>query len=152
MSMNAGRAGRISPAGAAVVVVVALGIGAGGWAVWSTLRGSPSPAAAGSASAPVAPPAAYEVILRTANTSERDGNLGAAETVLREGVAQFAQDQQLNPTLPEPSQQGYIGNVNSHKFHLPSCSGLPAEKNQILFSSYEEALAAGYTPCSNCLG
>lgn len=95
MSMNAGRAGRISPAGVAVVVVVAAGIAAGGWAVWTTLRGSPSPAAAGSASAPVAPPAAYEVILRTANASERDGNLGAAETVLREGVAQFAQDQQL---------------------------------------------------------
>lgn len=74
---------------------------------------------------------------------------GAGYTIASQ---QFAQDQQLNPTLPEPSQQGYIGNVNSHKFHLPSCSGLPAEKNQILFSSYEEALAAGYTPCSNCLG
>ena len=50
-----------------------------------------------------------------------------------------------------PSQQGYIGNVNSKKFHLPSCANLPAEKNQILFSSYEEAIAAGYSPCSSCI-
>lgn len=74
---------------------------------------------------------------------------GAGYTIASQ---QFAEDQQLNPTLPEPPQQAYIGNVNSHKFHLPSCSGLPAEKNQILFSSYEEAVGAGYTPCGNCLG
>ena len=49
------------------------------------------------------------------------------------------------------SQQAYIGNVNSKKFHLPSCANLPAEKNQILFSSYDEAVAAGYSPCSSCI-
>ena len=49
------------------------------------------------------------------------------------------------------AQQAYIGNVNSKKFHLPSCANLPAEKNQILFSSYEEAIAAGYSPCSSCI-
>lgn len=60
-----------------------------------------------------------------------------------------ATDAELNPTAPAASstaQQTYIGNVNSKKFHLPTCPNLPAEKNQILFSSYDEAIAAGYTP------
>ena len=65
-----------------------------------------------------------------------------------------ATDAELNPTAPAASstaQQTYIGNVNSKKFHLPTCPNLPAEKNQILFSSYDEAIAAGYTPCSTCI-
>ena len=70
------------------------------------------------------------------------------------GTEHFAEDAQLNHTDPAASstaQQAYIGNVNSKKFHLPSCSNLPAEKNQILFSSYDEAVEAGYTPCSSCI-
>ena len=70
------------------------------------------------------------------------------------GTEHFAADSALNPTDPaaaSAAQQGYIGNVNSKKFHLPSCANLPAEKNQILFSSYEEAIAAGYSPCSSCI-
>jgi competence protein ComEC len=65
-----------------------------------------------------------------------------------------ATDAERNPTDPAASgtaQQAYIGNVNSKKFHLPTCPNLPAEKNQILFSSYDEAVAAGYTPCSTCI-
>ena len=56
-----------------------------------------------------------------------------------------------SPAASSTVQQGYIGNVDSKKFHLPSCANLPAEKNQILFSSYEEAIAAGYSPCSSCI-
>ena len=70
------------------------------------------------------------------------------------GTEHFVPDSQLNPTDPAASgtaQQGYIGNVNSKKFHLPGCASLPAEKNQILFASYDEAIAAGYTPCSSCI-
>ena len=70
------------------------------------------------------------------------------------GTERFVPDSQLNPTDPSASstaQQAYIGNVNSKKFHLPTCPNLPAEKNQILFSSYDEAVAAGYTPCSTCI-
>ena len=70
------------------------------------------------------------------------------------GTEHTATDAQLNPTDPAASgtaRQGYIGNVNSKKFHLPSCPNLPAEKNQILFSSYDEAVAAGYTPCGTCI-
>ncbi len=44
----------------------------------------------------------------------------------------------------------YIGNVNSHIFHLPACSSLPTKKNQIIFHSRQEAIAAGYRPCGRC--
>lgn len=47
--------------------------------------------------------------------------------------------------------QLHIGNVNSKVFHLPTCSSLPSEKNRIEFNSYDEAIAAGYHPCSRCL-
>ena len=70
------------------------------------------------------------------------------------GTEHFAADSALNPTDPAASstaQQAYIGNVNSKKFHLPTCPNLPADKNQILFSSYQEAVEAGYTPCSSCI-
>ena len=70
------------------------------------------------------------------------------------GTEHFVPDSQLNPTDPSASstaQQAYIGNVNSKKFHLPTCANLPAEKNQVLFSSYDEAIAAGYTPCASCI-
>lgn len=53
----------------------------------------------------------------------------------------------------EDSSTGYyIGNKNSKKLHLPTCGSLPAEKNQVMFENYEEAIAAGYTPCSKCMG
>ena len=50
-----------------------------------------------------------------------------------------------------PAETTYIGNVNSKKFHLPTCPNLPAEQNQILFSSYDQAIAEGYSPCGTCL-
>ena len=73
----------------------------------------------------------------------------------------YVPPEQQNPTTSDGSGQqsssqqtiqAYIGNVNSKKFHLPSCPNLPDAANQTLFSSYEEAVQAGYTPCGNCLG
>lgn len=49
-----------------------------------------------------------------------------------------------------PEEAKYIGNINSKKYHLPSCSGLPEEKNRIYFMSVEKAEAAGYDPCGRC--
>ena len=46
----------------------------------------------------------------------------------------------------------YIGNKNSKKLHLPSCSNLPAESNRVLFEDYDAAIAEGYVPCGNCMG
>lgn len=46
----------------------------------------------------------------------------------------------------------YIGNVNSKKLHIDGCTSLPKEENRTYFDHYEDAIAAGYTPCSKCLG
>lgn len=56
-----------------------------------------------------------------------------------------------NPIITESTADKiFIGNVNSKKFHLQSCKGLPAEKNRTEFSSREEAIQLGYEPCGNC--
>ncbi len=57
-----------------------------------------------------------------------------------------------HPENVTPEETVYIGNVKSRKLHLPSCDNLPKEKNQVLFDSYEAAIAAGYTPCGSCFG
>ena len=62
------------------------------------------------------------------------------------------EDTSSTPDMGETSVAAYIGNRNSLKFHTPDCSGLPDEKNRISFSTYEEAINAGYTPCSRCMG
>ena len=69
-------------------------------------------------------------------------------------------NQQSQPEVPgteetDPTEEVgtvYIGNKNSKKLHLPTCKSLPSEKNQVLFDSYDAAIAEGYTPCSSCLG
>ena len=63
-------------------------------------------------------------------------------------------DQSAEPENAEPAETAetqYIGNVNSKKFHSSTCSNLPKEENRTYFSSYQEAIDEGYTPCSNCL-
>ena len=44
----------------------------------------------------------------------------------------------------------YVGNVNSKKFHTLDCKNLPDETNRIWFTTREEAVTAGYSPCGNC--
>lgn len=46
----------------------------------------------------------------------------------------------------------YIGNQNSNVYHDPSCGSLPSEKNRVTFETEDNAAAAGFTPCSRCLG
>ena len=46
----------------------------------------------------------------------------------------------------------YIGNSNSKKLHVEGCASLPKEENRTYFEDYDEAIAAGYTPCSKCMG
>ncbi len=50
-----------------------------------------------------------------------------------------------------PAGVNYIGNKRNGKLHRASCHTLPKEENQALFSTREEAVAAGYDdPCGNC--
>lgn len=58
-------------------------------------------------------------------------------------------DAVTNPTAGS-AEAYYIGNKNSKVFHRPSCSGLPAEGNQVSFETRDEAEAAGYSPCGRC--
>ncbi|MHC1695658.1 MAG: MBL fold metallo-hydrolase [Eubacteriales bacterium] len=44
----------------------------------------------------------------------------------------------------------YIGNKNSHKFHLPSCRSLPDEKNRVYFDGRQAAVDEGYVACKIC--
>lgn len=46
----------------------------------------------------------------------------------------------------------YVGNVYTHKFHLATCEYAAniGQKNKIIFSTREEAIEAGYTPCRVC--
>jgi competence protein ComEC len=60
-----------------------------------------------------------------------------------------------NPSETDGSGQNsrevaYIGNLSSKKFHRPTCTSLPAQRNQVLFPSRAAAVAAGYTPCHIC--
>jgi competence protein ComEC len=57
----------------------------------------------------------------------------------------------INPTTPTVEEEYYIGNVNSHVLHSPTCNSLPSEKNRVLFNTLDEALQAGYTKHKSCL-
>lgn len=55
------------------------------------------------------------------------------------------------PTGEAPASGNYIGNKNNGKLHRATCSSLPLEKNQAVFDTREEAVAAGYDdPCKRC--
>ena len=81
-------------------------------------------------------------------TTERNAN---AQTNPTAGAGTQAQESAQTPAPnPATSTVVYIGNTNSHKFHRPNCRSLPAEKNQIIFNSRDEANLAGYSPCGIC--
>jgi len=45
---------------------------------------------------------------------------------------------------------GYHGNVRSHVFHKPGCSGYNCKNCSAIFRTRQEAIEAGYRPCGNC--
>ena len=87
------------------------------------------------------------VILRT-------DELGTIQAVSDgKGVTMTWGNQSANPENAEPAQPSvFIGNKNSKKFHSQDCANLPSEKNSVEFSSYQDAIDAGYSPCGSCLG
>lgn len=46
----------------------------------------------------------------------------------------------------------YIGNKKTGKFHTPDCASLPKGPNRMEFDTYDEAVAAGFSPCGSCFG
>lgn len=62
---------------------------------------------------------------------------------------------QITPkAVASSGNQVYVGSKNSTKYHLPTCPGAKAikEENKIWFESKDEARANGYSPASNCKG
>ena len=83
----------------------------------------------------------------------RTDALGAIQAVSDGKEVTFTwANQSAVPENAEAAEQVFIGNKNSKKFHAPDCKNLPAEKNSVEFSSYQQAIDAGYTPCGSCLG
>lgn len=63
------------------------------------------------------------------------------------------EEDQASGEAEEQSEQTYILNTNTHKFHLPDCSSAAdiKEKNRKEFTgSREEVVGQGYEPCSRC--
>ena len=50
------------------------------------------------------------------------------------------------------TEEKYIGNKNSKKFHYPWCSSVSdiKEKNKVIFGSRDEAIEEGLVPCKKC--
>ena len=69
----------------------------------------------------------------------------------RASASSFSADTGTGAARQSAIASGYIGNIGTGKFHTSSCSYLPNQENQIVFSSYDEAVAAGYSPCGHCL-
>ena len=77
---------------------------------------------------------------------------GSAETPSGQGGVQSGSGNgDQFPTGEAPASGNYIGNKNNGKLHRSTCSYLPLEKNQAVFQTREEAVAAGYDdPCKRC--
>ena len=56
------------------------------------------------------------------------------------------------PSAPAQAQGEYMASSRSDKFHLPFCPSAAHifEDNQLWFSTRDEAVAAGYSPCGRC--
>lgn len=59
---------------------------------------------------------------------------------------------QKDNVVSTTSSGGYIGNLNSLKFHKVDCEGVKkmSEKNKVYFKTRQEALDGGYTGCKMC--
>lgn len=62
----------------------------------------------------------------------------------------FETEKAYTPAAPVPVQ--YIGNKTTKTLHSATCGSLPAEGNREVFTSYADAIGAGYHPHRACLG
>ena len=55
-------------------------------------------------------------------------------------------------TYHSGTSDSYVGNKNTRKFHAPGCGSVDKMKpsNKVYFSSRDEAIDGGYSPCGNC--
>jgi micrococcal nuclease len=92
----------------------------------------------------IPPNVRYADYFKAFQTEARDAKLGL-----------WALDASKPTSAPPRAQQvasGYIGNIKSHVFHMPSCTGASemAPKNRVLIKTRDEAVKEGYRPCGIC--
>lgn len=75
-----------------------------------------------------------------------DGNNISFSTTKNENIVTNITD------LTDNKNSTCIGNKNTKKYHKPSCTSLPAEKNRVIFENMQEAIESGYEPCKKCIG
>ncbi len=89
------------------------------------------------------------------------GRYSVSETYTGVGqpAVQFSTDAEVQKQVAEsvvtaPAGESVIASKTGTKYHLPDCPGAKQTKseNKISFPSVAAALAAGYTPASNCPG
>ena len=88
-----------------------------------------------------------------ATTDGKELTLSAGDTTLSSYTNSTSQEiTSQKQETPLTATDDYIGNKNSHVFHLSDCSAFKtmSEKNKVSFETREDAVDAGYTPCSNC--
>lgn len=54
------------------------------------------------------------------------------------------------PPSPPPATQHYVGNTNTHRFHLSTCRYAGCKNCTARFTTRKEAIEAGYRPCGTC--
>ncbi len=79
---------------------------------------------------------------------ENNKGLWAYEDEAKENGSQDSS----NINDPDKKEYMYVGSKNSDKFHYPSCYHVNTilEKNLVTFKNRDEAVKAGYKPCSVC--
>ena len=77
-----------------------------------------------------------------------DGNTHVAET----HSSSSSSDSSSTDSSSSSGSGSYVGNANTGKFHVSSCSSVNkmSEKNKVFFSSRDEAINQGYVPCKRC--
>lgn len=82
-------------------------------------------------------------------TATSDGEQLAVEAA-KNADADTLLELDANSSSSSSAAGGFIGNLNSLKFHKTSCKTLPEEHNRVYFKTRSAAIDAGYTPCGNC--
>lgn len=86
-------------------------------------------------------------------TSVVEDNPTSTESSYQESSSDDSHTQDSSDNYDGSGSGGsYVGSVNSNKFHYPSCgqAGKIKSGNLVTFSSREDAISRGYSPCKFC--
>lgn len=85
------------------------------------------------------------------NSEKHDAEFRAAEAAARaKGIRVWSPGQNNNAPPKQVAAGQYHGNTSSHKFHNPGCRYYNCKECTKLFSTRDDAISSGYTPCKIC--